>query len=142
MGTNGEQAVDYLDGPPVVSLPSIVLCRSCASDVRKYIQHREAEEIPNAESSSPFGVSDADDILSQLVENPELILGLPKFGFGVRHIDGEWRHAYQPLPSPQIVETIERETVVERILNSSSLTLRQADESAWELYQSRGVGKE
>lgn len=128
--------VKYSDGPPMASVPGAVLCYDCAQDVSDYLTARAGTSNEEGPGLAPFGEADAQAVLDRLEENEHLVLELGRgVGYGIRAVDGEWKHAVFRAPGPATIETLTRAEVRERILNAKRLTLKHFDPSAWERYE-------
>lgn len=131
--------IRYEDGPQRASVTSVVLCYDCAQDVNEYFEARTSESDDSVAGLAPFGEDDARVLLERLLENEHLVLEPGRAsGYGVRAVDGEWKHAVFRAPGPLTIETLTRKEVRKLILSAKRLTLKHLDPSAWERFE-RGV---
>ena len=115
------------------SIPQTVLCKNCAEDVSNYLQRKDA--LAKSEDDSPFTESDANDILRMVKQHDDLILQIPNHGDGYRYIEGDWIIAMTPFLGPAQTEVHDQNEVRDMILSSPQVSIRQADEEAWEFYE-------
>lgn len=133
---SSRRTVEYLDGPPVASIPSVVVCHDCADEVTDYLNERTGNTESPSNRHSLFEEEDAETLADRLVENDQLVLD-PGYGYGIRHVDGEWKQAIMPLPAPPTIETMDREEVEETIQSAARVTLKRLDQAAWDRHQER-----
>jgi hypothetical protein len=131
-----DPTVEYMDGPPRASVPSTVLCYDCAQDVSDYLDARSESAPETPDGLAPFGEQDADALLDRLAANEHLVLERGRgSGYGIRVVDGTWKHAVFRAPGPPVIETLTRDEVRDLILDAKRVTLKHFDPSAWERFE-------
>lgn len=131
-----EPTMEYLDGPPRASVPSTVLCYDCAQDVSDYLEARSDKSLETQDGLAPFGKQDANALLDRLVENKQLVMEPGRgSGYGIRSVNGTWKHAVFRAPGPPMIETLTRGEVRDIVLNAKRITLKHFDPSAWERFE-------
>lgn len=133
---SSDPTVRYMDGPPQASITGAILCYDCAQDVSDYLEVRKSDSEGAVDGRAPFGEADARALLERLQDNNHLVVETGReSGYGVRAVDGDWRHAVFRAPGPATIETLTRDEVRDMILDAKRLTLKHLDPAAWNRFE-------
>lgn len=129
---NSEPTVTYSDGETRASVSTVILCRECANDIDEYFDARQQGKSSEDRGDAQMTEDTARKILSAVSESSVNLLTAVNLGYGVRYIEGEWKHAFQPAPAPATVETIAEDELINRILSTRRVTIKRLSGSGWD----------